>query len=298
MLVNPTILFIQTMNAISLGMNLFIIAVGLTLIFGVLRIINFAHGAFYMIGAYVSFSTISWLGETDIGFWSGVLAAGLVMAVVAFVLERVLLARLYDKDHILQLLLTFGLVLIAKDAVKIIWGTAQHSISTPPLFKGAVNLGIAYYPAYMLVVCGLGVALLIALKSLIDYSRWGRYVRAARLDREMLSALGTDVKKVYSAIFVLGAMLAAIGGALAAPRSAVDPGMDGLVIIDCFVIVLIGGLGSIGGSFVGALLLGFITVFGSLYLNEWVIVAVYVMLVVTLLVRPRGIFGKNEEERH
>jgi len=286
------------MNSLSLGMNLFIIAAGLTLIFGVLRIVNFAHGAFYMIGAYVAFSILQLTGETNVGFALGVVGAALVMGVVAFFVERGLLARLYDKDHMLQLLFTFALVLIIKDIVKMIWGSGQFSISTPPALSGAVNLGISYYPTYMLFLLVTGPVIAIALWYAMERTRWGRVVRAARLDREMLSALGTDVKLVYSAVFVIGSMLAAIGGALAAPRSAVDPGMDALIIIDCFVIVVIGGLGSLAGSFVGALILGFLTIFGSFYLQEWVIVASYVMMVVILLVRPWGLFGKSDEERH
>lgn len=298
MLASPTMLFIQVMNSISLGMNLFIIAAGLTLVFGVLRIVNFAHGSFYMVGAYVAYSVIGQVGDTDLGFWSGVLGAALVMGIVAFFLERLLLARLYDKDHMLQLLFTFALVLIFKDLVKIIWGSEQYSISPPPMLKGAVDLGISVYPTYMLVLCAIGPLIALALWYAIEKTRWGRIVRAACLDREMLSALGTDVKLVYSTVFVIGAMLAAMGGALAAPRSAVDPGMDSLVILDCFVIVIIGGLGSLVGSFVGALILGFLTVFGAMFLQEWVIVAVYILMVAILLVRPWGLFGKSDEERH
>jgi branched-chain amino acid transport system permease protein len=298
MLASPTMLFIQVMNSISLGMNLFIIAAGLTLVFGVLRIVNFAHGSFYMVGAYVAYSVIGYVGDTDLGFWSGVLGAALVMGIIAFFLERLLLARLYDKDHMLQLLFTFALVLIFKDLVKIIWGSEQYSISPPPMLKGAVDLGISFYPTYMLVLCTIGPLIALALWYAIEKTRWGRIVRAACLDREMLSALGTDVKLVYSTVFVIGAMLAAVGGVLAAPRSAVDPGMDSLVILDCFVIVIIGGLGSLFGSFVGALILGFLTVFGSMFLQEWVIVAVYIMMVVVLLIRPWGLFGKSDEERH
>jgi branched-chain amino acid transport system permease protein len=295
---NPAILLIQVMNSISLGMNLFIIAAGLTLVFGVLRIVNFAHGSFYMVGAYVAYSVIQTIGETNLGFWAGVVGAAIVMGIVAFFVERLLLARLYDKDHMLQLLFTFALVLIIKDMVKIVWGAEQYSISTPPMFQGAVSLGLTMYPAYMLVLGVIGPLIALGIWLVVEKTRWGRIVRAARLDREMLSALGTDVKLVYSVVFVVGAMLAAMGGALAAPRSAVDPGMDSLVIIDCFVIVIIGGLGSLLGSFVGALILGFVTVFGSVFLQEWVIVAVYILMVLTLLLRPWGLFGKSDEERH
>jgi branched-subunit amino acid ABC-type transport system permease component len=295
---NKAVLFIQLLNSLSLGMNLFIIAAGLTLVFGVLRIVNFAHGSFYMIGAYVAYSVIRLVGDTDLGFWAGVVGSALVMGVLAFFIERLLLNRLYDKDHMLQLLFTFALVLIFKDLVKIVWGTETHSISTPPSLQGAVNLGITPYPTYPLVLCVLGPLIALAIWLAVDRSRWGRIVRAAQLDREMLSALGTDVKRIYSTVFVLGAMLAAVGGALAAPRSAVDPSMDGLVIIDCFVIVIIGGMGSLLGSFIGALILGFVSVFGALFLQEWAIVTVYVLMVATLLIRPWGLYGQSDEDRH
>ncbi|MCC0056643.1 MAG: branched-chain amino acid ABC transporter permease [Rhodobiaceae bacterium] len=295
---NPAFLTIQVLNSLSLAMNLFIIASALTLIFGVLRIVNFAHGAFYMIGAYVLYSVVGSFGETDLGFWTGVIAAGVVMAAVAYVVERFLLSRLYDKEHLLQLLFTFALVLIIKDAVIIIWGAPQYSVSFPPMLSGAVNLGITYYPTYLLFLCILGPLVAIGLWLGLEKTRWGRILRAARLDREMLGALGTDVTKVFSAVFVIGAAMAAIGGALAAPRVAVDPGMDALVIIDCFIIVIIGGIGSLWGSFVGALILGFLTVFGTLIFREWEIVLVYVMMIGVLLVRPWGLFGQPEAERH
>lgn len=298
MFANPMILFIQVMNSLSLAMNLFIIAAGLTLIFGVLRIVNFAHGAFYMVGAYVALSILRVTGDTNLGFLLGVLGAGALMGAMAFVVERGLLSRLYDKEHMLQLLFTFALVLVIKDLVKMIWGSGQYSIGAPPALRGAVNLGISYYPKYALFLCVMGPIIAVAIWFFMERTRWGRILRAAREDRVMLNALGTDVKLVYSGVFVTGAALAAMGGALAAPRSAVDPGMDSLVIIDAFIIVIIGGLGSLLGSFVGALILGFLTVMGSIYLKEWVIVASYVMMVAILLVRPWGLFGKADEERH
>ncbi|RJF86312.1 branched-chain amino acid ABC transporter permease [Oleomonas cavernae] len=294
---NPTVLFIQVMNSISLGMNLFIIAAGLTLMFGVLRIVNFAHGAFYMIGAYAAYSVIQATGDTNAGFFLGILGAAAIMGAAAFLVER-LLARLYDKEHMLQLLFTFALVMIIKDLVKMIWGSGQYSIAAPPFLRGAIDLGVSHYPAYMLFLCLVGPVIAVVLWFFMERTRWGRIVRAARLDREMLGALGTDVKRVYSTVFIVGSMLAAVGGALAAPRSAVDPGMDSLVIIDAFVVVIIGGLGSLLGSFVGALALGLVTIFGSFFLQEWVIVAVYVMMVVVLMIRPWGLFGKPEQERH
>jgi branched-chain amino acid transport system permease protein len=294
---NPTIVAIQVLNSISLGMNLFIIASSLTLIYGVLRIINFAHGAFYMIGAYVLVQVTTWLGAGNGSFWLGVLAGGAVMAACAFVLECFLLSRLYDKEHLLQLLFTFALVLILGDVVKMIWGPQQFSVDYPPALSGAVNLGIVRYPAYLLFLCVAGPLVALALWFGIERTRWGRILRAARLDREMLGALGIDVKRVFSVVFVIAAAMAAIGGALAAPRAAVDSEMGALIILDCFIIVIIGGLGSLWGAFIGAIGLGFLTVFGTLLLGEWEIVLVYVVMIAVLLVRPWGLLGKPEVER-
>jgi branched-chain amino acid transport system permease protein len=295
---NPTFVFIQVMNSLALGMNLFIIAAGLTLIFGILRVINFAHGSFFMIGAYVFYSVLQILGDTNIGFISGVIVATLVMGALAFLLERFLLHYLYDKEHLLQLLFTFALVLITGDMVKFIWGALQYSVSYPPMFSGATDLGISYYPTYLLFLAVCGPIIAIGLWYLLERTRWGRIIRAARLDREMLNALGTDVKAVYSSVFVLGAMLAGMGGALAAPRMAIEPGMDGMIIIDCFIVVIIGGLGSLWGSFIGALILSSLTVFGTLIFQEWEIVLVYIMMLLVLLWRPWGLFGQPEQERY
>jgi branched-subunit amino acid ABC-type transport system permease component len=227
-----------------------------------------------------------------------VVIAAILMGAIAFLVERLLLSRLYDKQHLLQLLFTFALVLLIGDAVKLIWGPLQYSVSYPPAFSSAVNLGFTYYPAYLLLLCVLGPMIAIALWVGLEKTRWGRIIRAARLDREMLGALGTDVKMVFSVVFVAGSMLAALGGALAAPRSAVAPGMDSLIIINCFIVVIIGGLGSLWGSFIGALCLGFLTVFGTFFLREWDIVLVYILMIAVLLFRPWGLFGEPEVERH
>ncbi len=298
MLTNPVFLVIQVLNSLALGMNLFIVAAGLTLIFGVLRVINFAHGAFYMFGAYVLFTVVEQFGETNLTFWLGVAAAALVVGILGFVVERFLLARLYDKEHLLQLLLTFALVLILGDVAKMIWGTEQHSVSYPPMFSGAVDLKIVQYPTYLLFLMVLGPIVAIVMWLALEKTRMGRIIRAATMDREMLSALGVNVKVVYSVVFVAGAALAGLGGALAAPRLAVEPGMDASVIIEGFIIVIIGGLGSLWGSFLGAIILGLVTMFGSAILPEWELALMYGMMVVVLLWRPWGILGKPEVDRY
>lgn len=298
MLANPVFLFIQVMNSLALGMNLFIIAAGLTLIFGILRIINFAHGSFFMFGAYTILSMTQYFGAGSFSFWAGVIAAAIVLAAIAYLIEHFFLRHLYDKEHLLQLLFTFALVLIFGDVAKFIWGTQQHSVSYPPGLDGAVNLGISYYPSYLLFLCVLGPCIAVIMWLVIDKTRWGRIIRAARQDREMVSALGINVKKLFSVVFIVGAALAGIGGALAAPRIAVEPGMDATIIIECFIIIIIGGLGSMWGCFLGALILGFVSIFSTVLIGEWDVVMIYVMMVVILLWRPWGLLGKSEEERH
>ena len=257
MLISPAFFFINILNSLALGMNLFIIAVGLTLIFGILRVINFAHGAFFMLGAYVLLSIIQYFGETSISFWTGVFAAMLSVGIISYFIERFLLRHLYDKEHLIQLLFTFALVLIIGDLTKIIWGPLQHSISYPPGFNGAINLGIIYYPTYLLFLILFGPILALTLWLLIDHTRWGRIMKAARFDREMVGALGINVNAVYLITFIIGSMLAGLGGALAVPRMAIEPGMEALIIIDCFVIVILGGLGSLWGSFLVKIFLNF-----------------------------------------
>ena len=290
MLTNPTFLFLQTLNAIALGMNLFIIAAGLTLIFGVLRVINFAHGAFFMFGAYVCYSIVEQAGN----FWLGVLGAGLALALLAWAIERALLQRLYAREPLAQLLFTFALVLILGDAVKMVWGSEQYSVAYPAGLERAVDLGIAHYPAYLLFLCGLGPVVALALWLLLERTRWGRIMRAARQDREMLAVLGVNVPLVYNGVFVAGAALAGMGGALAAPRLALTPGMDANIVVECFIIVIIGGLGSLWGSFLGALILGLVTVFGAVLVPEWGMVLTYALMLAVLLWRPWGLFGRAQ----
>lgn len=305
MLTNPTIVFLQFMNSISLGMNLFIIAAGLTLIFGVLRVINFAHGVFFMFGAYVCYSVASRMAETAGGFWLGVIAAGAALAVIAFVIERGLLHYLYDKEHLMQLLFTFAIVLIMGDLAKMIWGTDQYSVPKPEGLKGAVDFSFGadlamplLYPAYPLMLCVLGPVVAIGMWLVLSKTRWGRVIRAATQDREMLAALGMNVPLVYTAVFVAGSALAGIGGALAAPRVAVSPGMDVTIIVECFIIVIIGGLGSLWGSFLGALILGFVNSFGIMIFPNWELVLSYVLMLLVLLWRPWGLFGQPEADGH
>ncbi len=291
---NPVLLFIQLMNGLSFGMNLFIISAGLTLILGVLRVLNFAHGAFFMLGGYVSFSLVNLLDFSPLGFWFAVLGSAVVLGVLAWGIERLMLRHLYGRDHLYQLLFTFALVLIIGDLVKIVWGSSILSVSFPAGLDGATNLGISYYPSYRILLCVIGVGVAIGLWYFVNRTRAGRLVRAATQDREMLEALGINVGKIYMAVFVAGSALAGLGGALAAPAIALAPGMDAEIIVECFIIVIIGGLGSLAGAFLGALILGLLTSFGILLIPDFEIVLIYLMMITILMVRPWGLLGKPE----
>ena len=289
----PSFAFIQVLNSVSQGMNLFIIASGLSVIFGVLRVINFAHGAFYMFGAYILYSVAESYG---LGFWTGVAGAAAGLAIMAIVIERGLFRYIYDKEHLMQLLLTFAVVLILTDLAKMIWGTDQYSVSYPDGFGGALNLGITRYPTYRLLLILVGPVILVGLMLFTARTRWGRLTRAATQDREMLGALGVNVPVIYTGVFILGSALAGIGGALAAPFNSPTPGMDATIIVDCFVIVIVGGLGSVVGSFIGALIYGFVFNFGSVIVPNWQDVFPFLILLAVLLWRPQGLFGRPEGE--
>ncbi|MCH9674402.1 MAG: branched-chain amino acid ABC transporter permease [Gammaproteobacteria bacterium] len=296
MLADPNFFAVQVLNSISLGMNLFIIAAGLSLIFGVLRVINFAHGAFYMFGAYITYSVTQGLG---LGFWWGVAGAAIGLALIALVIERLLFRFIYDKEHLMQLLLTFGIVLILGDVAKMVWGTDQYSVSYPAGLDGATDLGIEFaypviYPSYRLVLCVIGPVIFLGLWYFIEKTRWGRLTKAATQDREMLSALGTNVPLVYTAVFVLGSALAGVGGALASPINSPTPGMDATIIVECFVIVIIGGLGSLWGTFLGALIYGVVYNFGSVIVPNGQDIFAFLLLMIVLMVRPWGLFGQPE----
>ena len=274
-----------------MGMNYFIIAAGLSLIFGVLRVINFAHGAFFMFGAYTCFTVAQYWG---FGFWAGVIGAAIFLAAIAVFLERTLFRFLYDKEHLMQLLLTFAIVLIMGDAAKVLWGTDQYSVSYPDGLAGAWNVGLTYYPSYRLVLCIIGPLILLALWYFTERTRWGRLTKAATQDREMLAALGINVPIIYTSVFLVGSALAGVGGALASPFNSPVPGMDVFIIVECFVIVIIGGLGSLWGSFLGALIYGLVFNFGSVIVPNWQDVFAFLLLLVVLLIRPWGLFGKPE----
>jgi branched-subunit amino acid ABC-type transport system permease component len=273
-------------------MFLFLIASGLSLVFGVMRVLNFAHGSFYMIGAYLAWQVVSWLQPMGADFWIAALAAGAGVAVLGAIVERLLLRHLYGLEELYQLLLTYALVLILGDVAKYTWGTEQLSVHRPPILDGGVPVLGTTLPLYNLFIMLVGPAIAIGGGLLLSRSSAGRMLRAAAQDREMLGALGANVGALYTFMFIISSFLAGLAGALITPIESVVPGMDVQIIVQAFIVVVIGGLGSFWGTFWGAVIYGLTLSFGILAFPEFSLFSVFLLMAVVLIVRPWGLFGR------
>src|SRR6266446_8638314 len=277
---DPAFVVVQCLNGLTQAMFLFLIASGLTLIFGVLGVLNFAHGSLYMLGAYLSYTIASlFLGSLGVA-----LAGGLI--------EAIFLRPVYRRAELDQLLVTYALVLIIGDVVKFAWGPDNRSISRPAILAGSVLVGGRDFPTYNLVVIALGPLVAAALWLLLTRTQFGRLIRAAASDREMVGVVGADVSRLFTGVFVLGAWLGGLGGGLAAPVGAIYPGMDVEVIAESFIVVVVGGMGSLTGTLLGSLIIGQLNAFGILFFPRFALLFVYVLMVVVLVVRPWGLLGK------
>jgi branched-chain amino acid transport system permease protein len=285
-------LFGQFLGGLTTAMFLFLIASGLSLVFGVMRVLNFAHGSFYMIGAYLAWQAVQWLTPIAGNFWLAALTAALGVAILGGVIERVLLRHLYGREELYQLLLTYALVLILGDAAKVVWGTQQLSVSRPPILSGGFEVLGTILPAYNLFILLVGPAIAIAVWLMLTRTSAGRMVRAAALDREMLGALGANVGAIYTGMFVVSSFLAGLSGALVTPIASIVPGMDVEIIVEAFIVVVIGGLGSFWGTFWGSVIYGQVLSFGILVLPSFSLFSVFALMAVILIVRPWGLFGR------
>lgn len=274
---------------LSLAASLFLLSAGLTLIFGMLGVINFAHGSFYMLGAYLGFQVI----EASGNFWIALVAAPLAGALIGAVVERLALRPIYGREHYAQMLLTFGLILVLEEAVRAIWGLDYKEVSVPALLAPPTHLFGATVSTYRLFLVGFGTAVAAALFVALEKTRIGVIVRAASTDPEMVRGLGLDVDRVRTFVFAFGTGMAALAGAVTAPLFPVELGMGFSVIIDCFVVIIIGGLGSIKGAVAASLLLGLVRAVGYTAAPEWVDFASYSLLILVLLTRPQGLFGRE-----
>ena len=285
-------LFGQFLGGLTAAMFLFLIASGLSLIFGVLRVLNFAHGSFYMIGAYLAWQFVRWMQPAPEGFWIAAVGAAVGAALLGGVVERLLLHHLYDREELYQLLFTYALVLILGDVAKVLWGTQQLSVSRPPSLAGSLELFGVTVPHYNLFIMLLGPAIALGFWVLLQRTSLGRIVRAASLDRETLRTLGADVGWVYTGMFMVGSFLAGLGGALVTPVKSIVPGMDVEIIVEAFIVVVIGGLGSFWGTFLGAVIYGQVLAFGILIFPRFSIFAVSTLMAVILILRPWGLLGR------
>ena len=295
---------VQFLNGLAGASTLFLIAVGLSLIFGVTRIVNFAHGSFYMVGIYVAYSLVTRIGDTPLGFWVSMLLAALVVAVVGLVVELVLLRRIYQAPELFQLLATFAVVLIVRDATLAIWGPEDLLGPRAPGLKGAVEILGRQFPQYDLVLICIGPAVLAALWFVLTRTRFGVLIRAATQDRDMVGALGVNQAWLFSGVFALGAFLAALGGALQLPREPATLGIDLVAIGEAFVVVVVGGMGSIPGAFLAAFIIaeikamcfaiGQTTLFGvSFSFSKLTLVVEFLVMAAVLIWRPWGLMGRQ-----
>ena len=289
---SPSFLFSQFMGGLTTAMFLFLIASGLSLVFGVMRVLNFAHGSFYMLGAYIAWQVVQWLAPTPERFWPAALAAAFGIALLGAVIERLLFRYLYDREELYQLLFTYALVLILGDAAKLLWGTQQLSASRPPLLAGGIELFGTTVPTYNLFIMAVGPLIAVAVWLMLSRTTPGRMVRAAALDREMLGALGANVGWLYTGMFALASFLAGLSGALVTPIQSIVPGMDVEIIVPAFIVVVIGGLGSFWGTFLGSVIYGQVLSFGILIFPGFSLFSVFALMAVILILRPWGLLGR------
>jgi len=285
-------LFIQFLNGLNYAMLLFLISSGLSLVFGVLGVLNFAHGSLYMLGAYGAFTFLQLFQKFPMGFWLALLVAVLSVGVLGGIIEMVFLRRVYSRPHAYQLLLTYGLILILDDLVKMIWGTDYKVVPKPAIFSGSVKIFGDAYPTYDLFIILLGPLIALGLWLLVHGTRLGMFIRAASLDREMTDALGINVPALFTLVFMLGSCLGALGGALVGPIRTVSPGMGINIIIDAFVVVIVGGLGNLQGAFLGSLIIGQLEAFGILVIPRFNIAFIFILTAIILIARPQGLLGK------
>jgi branched-subunit amino acid ABC-type transport system permease component len=272
---------------------LFIVAAGLTLVFGVLRVINMAHGSLYMVGAFVAAAVIQRVGGTG-SFWLALVAAPLAVGVIGGVIELGVLRRIYRAEHVVQLLATYALILIFDDLVKMTWGAEYKSVSVPAAFAGSISIGGRPFPLYNLFVIAWALGLAAGLWLLIYRTGLGRLIRAAVDDAETLEALGVNIPRIFSGVFVIGAFLAGLGGVLVAPLGSIGLGMDVTILIEAFVVAVIGGLGSFPGALLGAGIIGMMFSFGITVAPRMAMAFIFLAMVIVLIFRPWGLFGEPE----
>jgi branched-chain amino acid transport system permease protein len=286
------IFLIQCLNSLQYGLLLFLVASGLTLIFGIMGVINLAHGSFYMIGAYMAFALAPVVGATFGGGFFATMFVGVVLAVLlGYVLEWAFYSYLYEREHLQQVLMTYGLILVFEELRSLIVGDDVHGVKAPELLAGTIALGDTMtYPVYRLFISGVCLLLALGMYIVFTRTRLGMMIRAGSTNREMVQSLGVDIQFLYRVVFAAGVAIAVLAGMVAAPVSSVYPNMGGQVLIICFVVVVIGGIGSIRGALLASLLIGLVDTFGKVVFPHAAGVLVYVLMAAILLWKPDGLF--------
>ena len=280
---------IQVLNGVQQGLLLFLVASGLTLVFGIMRIINLAHGSFYMLGAYSVYALTAWFGS----LWVALLVAMPGAVALGLFLETVVFRPLYDRDHLYQVLLTYGLILALEDLRSLIFGDDVHGVAIPAFLDFSIQLkGALSYPVYRLFMSAVCLVIAGGMWWLLRFTRLGMAIRAGSTNREMVQLLGIDIAWLYRAVFAFGIALAALAGMIAAPVTSVFPGMGNQILIVSFVVVVTGGIGSVKGAFLAALLIGLADTFGQVYLPQFAGMTIYVLMAAVLMWRPAGLFGR------
>jgi branched-chain amino acid transport system permease protein len=282
----PTFL-IQLLNSVQYGLLLFMLAAGLTLIFGIMGVVNLAHGSFYMVGAYLAWSLSTYFGSLTLA----ILGGAVLSVLLGLSLEWLLFRHFYHRDHLDQVLLTFGLIYIFEEARSLLWGDDVHGVNMPEQLSASIPLtDNLSYPVYRLFMSGVCIALAIGLYLLISKTKLGMKIRAGAFNRDMTEALGINIKRIHALVFALGVMLATIAGMVASPISSVYPNMGSSVLIMCFVVVVIGGIGSVRGALIAALLVGLVDTFGKVLFPQVAGMLVYLLMALVLLIKPEGLF--------
>jgi len=280
---------IQAMHGLVYGMLLFLVASGLTLVFGMMGVLNIAHAAFYMLGAYFSYSLVTWTGN----FWLCLILAPVGVGLMGAFVERFLLRRVHTYGHGHELMLTFGIFYVLVEMVKWIWGTYPLTVQVPAVFSGSIPFMGATYPVYRLFILLVAVIVLLILAFLLLKTRVGIIVRAAVFDAEMVDILGTNVPRVFLAVFSIGSALAGLAGVVAAPFLSTYPGMGLDILVDTFVVIVVGGFGSLAGALLASLMIGELQSFGVFFIPRLALVFEFLLMAVVLVLRPQGLFGEK-----
>jgi len=291
--IDASIILAQAVSGLCRAMILFLLASGLTLVFGVMRVVNFAHGSFYMIGAYLAYSLTQYFGSSPERFWIALLVAPCLVSLLGGIVEYGLMRRIYERDHLLQILLTYALIFVLGDLAKMIWGVDLRIVEAPAVLSGLLSVGGHSFPAYYFFIIGMGTAVAAAMWIMLSYTKFGKLMRASSEHREMVAMLGYNVRTIFTVVFMMATWLGGLAGVVIAPTVRLSLGMDMEIIIECFLVVIIGGLGSVWGALLAALITGEFYSMGILVLEKYAMAFLFVLAGAVILLLPSGLLGRR-----